>query len=58
MNSTKSTFTKFKLTRQDFVTRSYSKFYEEPINGFVTDTRSQTDGWTWSQNKAFSLLRK
>jgi hypothetical protein len=35
-----------------FVKNSYTELHENPLNGLVADTTSQTDGRTWSPHKA------
>jgi len=43
-------------TCQPFVKNCYTKIYENPTNGLVTDIRLQTDRQTMSSHKVFPLL--
>ena len=53
MHFTVHSFMKLLLILQLFVNNSCTKFHENPTNGLVTDTRSQTDGQIWSPHEVF-----
>jgi len=50
-------FTKLALPSQRSVKNSHAESHANPTNGLVIETKSQTDGRTWSPKRRF-LLRK
>jgi len=49
-------FTKLTPARQLFVKNCYTIFHENMTNGLVSDTRSQSERWTWSPHKMFFFI--
>jgi hypothetical protein len=56
MSATESIFMKLALAIQTCVQNYNIKFNENPTNGGVTDTRSQTERHIWPPHKTFLFI--